>query len=341
MRGRCVPGVRLPELGRQHAGGHRGGAQDRDGCARRPFATRAICRIPARPSTTSKYYLKLAKELRAMGAHVLAIKDMGGLCQPRAAATLVKALKEEIGLPVHFHTHDTSGIGAASVLAAIEAGADAVDGAIDACRASPRSRTWARSSRRCASVRATPARCRQIAHDLDLLGAGAARLRRLRKRYSRRRLRGVCARHARRAVHQSARAGAILGIEDHRWPEVAQRLCAGQRDVRRHRQGDADLQGGRRHGHHHGHQRPDARGRARPGGGNRISRLGGATCFAAISASRWAAFPANCKRKMLGGKAPLLARPGELLPPADLKAQRKRRRPRWGAASRRMNSPPI
>ncbi|HEY5084952.1 MAG TPA: hypothetical protein VII48_10540, partial [Rhizomicrobium sp.] len=63
-----------------------------------------------------KYYVKFAKELRAMGAHVIAIKDMGGLCQPRAAATLVKALKEEVGLPIHFHTHDTSGIAAASVL---------------------------------------------------------------------------------------------------------------------------------------------------------------------------------------------------------------------------------
>jgi pyruvate carboxylase len=78
------------------------------------------------------YYLKTAKELKAMGAHVLAIKDMAGLCQPRAAFALVKALKDEIGLPVHFHTHDTSGIAAASVLAAIDAGADAVDGAIDA-----------------------------------------------------------------------------------------------------------------------------------------------------------------------------------------------------------------
>jgi pyruvate carboxylase len=78
-----------------------------------------------------KYYLKLARELKAAGAHILGIKDMAGLCQPRAAFTLVKALKEEIGLPVHFHTHDTSGIAAASVLAAIDAGADAVDGAMD------------------------------------------------------------------------------------------------------------------------------------------------------------------------------------------------------------------
>ncbi|MDE2349212.1 MAG: pyruvate carboxylase [Gammaproteobacteria bacterium] len=79
-----------------------------------------------------RYYIGLALELKAMGAHVLGIKDMAGLCQPRAAATLVRALKEEVGLPIHFHTHDTSGIAGASVLAAIDAGADAVDGAVDA-----------------------------------------------------------------------------------------------------------------------------------------------------------------------------------------------------------------
>ena len=87
---------------------------------------------PHRTKYDLRYYLKLARELKAMGAHVLGIKDMAGLCQPRAAAALVRALKEEIGLPIHFHTHDTSGIAAASVLAAIEAGADAVDGAVDA-----------------------------------------------------------------------------------------------------------------------------------------------------------------------------------------------------------------
>jgi pyruvate carboxylase len=81
---------------------------------------------------TLDYYLKLARELKAAGTHVLGIKDMAGLMRPRAASTLVKALKEEVGLPLHFHTHDTSGIAAASVLAAVDAGADAVDGAIDA-----------------------------------------------------------------------------------------------------------------------------------------------------------------------------------------------------------------
>ncbi len=77
------------------------------------------------------YYVKLARELERAGAQVLGIKDMAGLCRPRAAKALVKALKEEVGLPIHFHTHDTSGAAAASVLAAIEAGVDAVDGALD------------------------------------------------------------------------------------------------------------------------------------------------------------------------------------------------------------------
>ena len=86
---------------------------------------------PAEKKYTLDYYLEMATQLKAAGTHVLGIKDMAGLCQPDAARKLVTALKKEIGLPVHFHTHDTSGIAAASVLAAVEAGADAVDSAID------------------------------------------------------------------------------------------------------------------------------------------------------------------------------------------------------------------
>jgi pyruvate carboxylase len=78
------------------------------------------------------YYLKLARELKAAGVHILGIKDMAGVARPRAIATLVEALRAETGLPVHFHTHDTSGGAVASVLAAVAAGADAVDGALDA-----------------------------------------------------------------------------------------------------------------------------------------------------------------------------------------------------------------
>ena len=87
---------------------------------------------PNETKYTLDYYLKMGRELKAAGTHILGIKDMAGLCQPRAAYTLIKALKDELGIPVHFHTHDTSGIAAASVLAAVAAGADAVDGAVDA-----------------------------------------------------------------------------------------------------------------------------------------------------------------------------------------------------------------
>lgn len=77
------------------------------------------------------FYLAMARQLRDAGAHIIGVKDMAGLLKPAAASILIRALKEETGLPVHFHTHDTSGIAAASVLAAVEAGADAVDAAMD------------------------------------------------------------------------------------------------------------------------------------------------------------------------------------------------------------------
>jgi len=85
---------------------------------------------PARTKYSLSYYVKLAKEMEKRGAHLLAIKDMAGLCHPLAAAKLVKALKDEIGIPVHFHTHDSSGIASASVLAASAAGVDIVDLAV-------------------------------------------------------------------------------------------------------------------------------------------------------------------------------------------------------------------
>ena len=86
---------------------------------------------PNRPKYNLSYYVELAKELEAAGAHILGIKDMAGVLKPAAATKLISALKEAVGLPIHLHTHDTSGIAAATVLAAIEAGVDAVDGAMD------------------------------------------------------------------------------------------------------------------------------------------------------------------------------------------------------------------
>lgn len=87
---------------------------------------------PDRSKYDLKYYVRTAQELKAAGAHVLGLKDMAGLLKPAAARILIRALKEEVGLPIHFHTHDTSGMGGATILAAADAGVDAVDCAMDA-----------------------------------------------------------------------------------------------------------------------------------------------------------------------------------------------------------------
>jgi pyruvate carboxylase len=85
---------------------------------------------PKRDKYPLEYYVELARELEKMGAHILAIKDMAGLLKPFAAYKLVKALKENIGIPVHLHTHDTSSNGNATLLMACQAGVDIVDAAL-------------------------------------------------------------------------------------------------------------------------------------------------------------------------------------------------------------------
>ncbi len=85
---------------------------------------------PKRDKYPLKYYVEMAQELKRQGAHILSIKDMAGLCKPYAAEKLVKALKEEVGLPIHFHTHDTSGLNASSILKASEAGVHVADAAV-------------------------------------------------------------------------------------------------------------------------------------------------------------------------------------------------------------------
>lgn len=86
----------------------------------------------SRPKYDLKYYVKMGQDLRDAGAHILGLKDMAGLLKPQAARLLIKALKDDVGLPIHFHTHDTSGAAIATILAASEAGVDAVDAAMDA-----------------------------------------------------------------------------------------------------------------------------------------------------------------------------------------------------------------
>ena len=87
---------------------------------------------PDRAKYDLKYYIKMGQDLKRAGAHILGLKDMAGLLKPVQARLLIKSLKEEVGLPIHFHTHDTSGAAIATVLAAAEAGVDAVDAAMDA-----------------------------------------------------------------------------------------------------------------------------------------------------------------------------------------------------------------
>ena len=85
---------------------------------------------PKRDKYTLEYYVNMAKELEKRGAHTLCIKDMSGLLKPYAAKKLIKTLKDEVGIPIHFHTHDTSGNQVAACLMAAEAGVDIVDLAV-------------------------------------------------------------------------------------------------------------------------------------------------------------------------------------------------------------------
>jgi pyruvate carboxylase len=268
------------------------------------------------------YYLKIGRELKAMGAHVLGIKDMGGLCQPRAAATLVKALKAELGLPIHFHTHDTSGIAAASALAAIEAGADAVDGAVDAM-------SGLTSQPNLGSiVEALRYGPRDSGLDPDKLRVISAYWEQVRRGYV--------------AFESDIRAGASevyvhgmpggqytnlreqarsLGIEEHRWSEVAQAYAQVNAMF-----GDI----------------VKVTPTSKVVGDMAIMMItSGLTPEAVLDPAVDVAFPesvvqlfrgelgqpeggfpADLQKKVLGGKAPLTVRAGELLPPADLEAER-------------------
>ncbi len=117
-----LPGI-LPALGMvREAGG---------------LAEGAICYTgniddPKRDRYSLGYYIAMAKEMEKAGAHILGIKDMAGLLRPFAARKLVKALRDEVSLPIHLHTHDTPGVQAATLLMAAEAGVNVVDAAFGA-----------------------------------------------------------------------------------------------------------------------------------------------------------------------------------------------------------------
>ena len=269
-----------------------------------------------------KYYVNMAKELRAMGAHILAIKDMAGLCQPRAATALVNALKEEVGLPIHFHTHDTSGIGAASVLAAIDAGADAVDGAIDALsgltsqpnlgsivealRFGSRDSLLDPGKLRSLSMYWEQVRRGYVAFESDIR-AGASE---------------VYVHGMPGGQYTNLRSQArALGIEDHRWPEVANAYAQVNEMF-----GDivkvtptSKVVG-------------DMAILMVTSGLTRAAVLDPAVeiafpesvvqLFRGDLGRPLGGFPAALQKKILGSQKPLTVRPGELLPPADLETER-------------------
>ena len=245
---RPLPRLRLPELGREHARRHGRGAARPESSARRRSATPATSSTRRGRNTTSPTTSSLARELEQAGAHIIAVKDMAGVMKPAAARALFKALREEIGAPLHFHTHDTSGLAAATVLAAVEAGrrrhrrGDGFALRPDLAALPRLARRGARPDR----PRDRP-RPRGDPPDLALLGGGALPVPRLRERPPLRRLGGLPARNAGRAVHQPEGAGA-RARPGKPLARGGARLCRGEPAVRRHRQGHALLQGGRRHG---------------------------------------------------------------------------------------------
>ena len=192
---------------------HGSGAARPTRSAKRPSATPATFSIRSATNIRCNYYVSLAKELEKMGAHILAIKDMAGLCRPYAADKLVKALREEVGLPIHFHTHDTSGINAASDLESRRSG-----------RATSRMRAIASMSGTTSQpnlnsiVAALRTRERDTGLDLDalnrvlrLLGDGARLLRAVRHRARSRHGGSLYSRNARRPIHQSEGTGRTHG----------------------------------------------------------------------------------------------------------------------------------
>ena len=267
----------------------------------------------------------MAKELEQAGAHILGIKDMAGLCQPRAAHTLVKALKDEIGMPMHFHTHDTSGIAAASVLAAIDAGCDAVDGALDAM-------SGLTSQPNLGSI------VEALRHGPRDSGLDPDNLRMLSNYWEQ-------VRHGYAAFESDMRSGAsevyvhgmpggqytnlreqarALGIDDTRWHEVARayaqvnemfgdivKVTPSSKVV-----GDMAIMMVTS-----GLTAEDV---ADPATEVAFPGVGGRRCSAATSASRTAASRASCSRRSSAACSRSTARPGEALPPVDLDQARAR-----------------
>ena len=269
------------------------------------------------------YYVALARELEAAGAHILGLKDMAGLCKPAAARTLVETLKKEIGIPIHFHTHDTSGISAASVLAAVEAGVDAVDAAMDSMSGLTSQPSFGSIT---AALRHSP---RDPGIDPDTVMALSTYWEQVRNQY--------------RAFESEFRAGTsdvynhgipggqytnlreqarALGIDNQRWPEVSQAFAEVNRmfgDIVKVTPsskvvGDMALMmvtGGL-----------TAEDVADPGREIAFPESV-VSLFAGELGQPHGGFPPALQEKILKDREPITVRPGSVLPDADLEASRE------------------
>ncbi len=229
---------------------------------------------PKRTKYNLKYYVNMAKELEMLGAHTLAIKDMAGLCKPYAAELLVRTLKQEVGIPIHFHTHDTSGVQAGAVLKAAEVGLDIADAAVapfSGLTSQPNLNSLVEALRfteRDSGIGFAP--LQQIA---DYWAA-------VREFYTPFET-GMLASTADVYVNempggqytnlfQQAKA---IGLA-HRLARRLPRVRRGEPALRRHRQSDAQLESRRRHGAVHGDGRFDREGRARSAARTGVSGIG-------------------------------------------------------------------
>ena len=218
---------------------------------------------PARSKYDLKYYVGMAKELESAGAHVLGLKDMAGLLKPAAATALITALKSETDLPIHFHTHDTSGAAIATVLAASAAGVNVVDAAMDAFSGNTSQPTLG------SIVESLKGSDRDTGLDARAIREISNYFEQVREHYTAFES-GLQAPASEVYLHEmpggqftnlKSQAGS-LGLED-RWHEVAQ-TYADVNHVRRYRQGHTLLQSRRRHGPDDGFPKPDPRPSRRP-----------------------------------------------------------------------------
>ncbi|MDA8344962.1 MAG: pyruvate carboxylase [Thermaerobacter sp.] len=184
------------------------------------------CADPGEDVFTVEYYLGLATQLKALGVHLIAVKDMAGLLVPRSARLLVGALQREIGLPVHLHTHDTAGAGVSAVLAAAEAGAAIADVAVASMAGGTSQPSMT------AIVAALRGGARDTGLSLDACDRGAETWGRIRRRYRRFEVApgeaavGVYAHEMPGGQYTNLRAQTVAAGLGARWPEVVEAYCA-------------------------------------------------------------------------------------------------------------------